>query len=156
MGLRNPVGITTKLRLRDTDLAHFRSLRHLRLVVFVSLALLPRRLEPVPVAPRIDNLHRLSAAQIPTVLYLRPIIEGVNDGRDTLKRLLVLADAYCDAVCIGGLRISPEIAANLAAAGEPPQSEPLRAFHDKPVPPRAVEVIEALRVEHRLSVPIYK
>jgi DNA repair photolyase len=156
-GLRNPVGIITKLRIPDYALKVLAELKYVRPVVFVSLAYLPREIEPVPTRPRVENLRRLMEARISNVLYLRPIVEGWNDSRESIGELLRIGDRYSDAVCIGGLRLSPEIARELAAAGmEVPVPDVEDEFHEKAVPPRVEAMIEELREQHGLEVPIYK
>ncbi|HET8863023.1 MAG TPA: hypothetical protein VFM94_07220 [Solirubrobacterales bacterium] len=155
-GLRNPVGITTKLRIHDEALEFLGQLRNVQPIVFVSLALLPRRIEPVPVTPRVENLRRLAAAGIPCVLYLRPIVTGWNDSRLVIERLLRLGERYCEAVCVGGLRLSPEIERELASTDVEMPSGASGGFHEKAIPAHVEEMIDELREQEDLTVPIYK
>lgn len=107
--LRNPFGLTTKLSLAQSRLEFLESLQFVRPIVFVSLAMIPRNIEPIPVKPRIRTLQSLSKSKIPCVHYFRPIVEGWNDSEATIRAVLDIGNDYADAICIGSLRLSPEI-----------------------------------------------
>lgn len=109
------VGIITKspLVLRDLDLLRSLAARG-RMTVHISLATfdarLARRLEarsPVPAA-RLRALERLIAAGIDARLLVAPIIPGITDGRQALRRLLEAARrAGASYVSGGALRLGP-------------------------------------------------
>jgi DNA repair photolyase len=109
------VGIITKspLVVRDIDLLRTITERG-RAMVHISLATfdarLARRLEarsPVPAA-RLRALAQLVAAGIEARLLVAPIIPGVTDGRDALRRLLAAArEAGARYVGGGALRLGP-------------------------------------------------
>lgn len=115
--LRNPFGITTKLGFKEHEINILESLEYLRPIVFISLAFIPENIEPVPIKPRIRNLIMLSKTKIPTVLYFRPIVEGWNDTTEIINKILVIGKKYADVICIGSLRISPEIQKELENVG---------------------------------------
>jgi DNA repair photolyase len=115
--LRNPFAIISKLELKTDDVALLESLRFVRPIMFVSLSLIPKHIEPAPIGPRLRTLQRLSEARIPCVLYFRPIVEGWNDSAETIESALTIGQTYCDAICIGSLRVSPEIRTELLKRG---------------------------------------
>jgi DNA repair photolyase len=154
--LCNPFGVTTKLSIPVDRINFLKSLKHVRPIIFVSLALLPRNIEPVPVQPRIENLKKLKVAGIPSVLYFRPIVPGWNDSSETIQELLSLGETYCAAICIGGLRVSPEIESALTEAGVPIPSNTPSGFHSKSIEhtieTRIFEIYDRLG----LRVPLFK
>jgi DNA repair photolyase len=112
-GLR--VGIISKSPLvtRDIDVLQ-RLAAHNEVTVNVSIATLDRRLarrlelrSPVPSA-RIRGLARLSAAGIHAGLLLAPIVPGVTDDREALRRLMTAAKEAGARYVIGSaLRLGP-------------------------------------------------
>ncbi len=143
-GLRNPFGVITKLTITPRDVERLLELRHVRPVVFVSLSFLPRRIEPVPVAPRIATMRRIQRAGLPVVHYFRPIMAGLNDAPEVLSRALRIADEYADVMCVGGLRVSREIQRNLAAANYTSR----QSSHDITKPPMDEDVMTTLSELH--------
>jgi DNA repair photolyase len=152
--LRNPFGITTKLPFKRTDIETLTGLAFIRPIVFTSLAFLPWHVEPVPIEPRIESLKRLHAAGISSVLYFRPIIKDLNDSPMHIGRALDVGEAFCHAICIGGLRLSPEIANNMALPGL--RSKSKDDFHDKRLPTYTEELVFRIHGEMKLTIPIYK
>lgn len=109
------VGIITKSPLVVRDIALLKTLtRRGRAIVHISLATfdaqLARRLEarsPVPAA-RLRALAQLIDAGIDARLLVAPVIPGVNDGREALRRLLAAArEAGARYVGGGALRLGP-------------------------------------------------
>ena len=154
-GLRNPFGLTTKLHIGARYVARLARLRHVRPIVFISLAFLPWEVEPVPIRHRISNMARLSELGIPVVLYFRPVVEGWNDSDAILMRALRLGEEHCEAICVGGLRMSAEISANLVASGAHPPYPTSRSFHDKPLPSTLRQRLDTLHGQLNLTVPVY-
>jgi DNA repair photolyase len=155
-GLRNPLGLTTKLRIPDQFLEFLTQLNFLRPIVFVSLAMLPKKIEPPPCRPRIENLKRLNEARVPSVLYYRPIIEGLNDSPQTIEQLLRIGDRHCEAICIGGLRVSPEIEAAMRETGLDLPAPKTRGFHEKLLPESIERTINSVHRDLGLKVPVYR
>ena len=77
---------------------------------------MPESIEPFPSKQRIDTLKLLSISKIPTILYFRPIVKGGNDDSESISKVLSLGQQCCDAIAIGGLRLSPRIRKVLGAA----------------------------------------
>lgn len=153
--LRNPFALISKLALRRAEVAFLGSLRFVRPIVFVSLSFIPAHIEPVPVAPRIRGLRRLSETSIPRVLYFRPIVKGWNDAPEIIERALTVGQTYCHAVCIGSLRVSPEIREELKRRGAAIENYRddfhLKEFHSD-IEERVLRTYDRLR----LSVPLFK
>jgi DNA repair photolyase len=152
---RNIVGLITKCEITDSDASIIANLSFIRPIVFVSLALIPREIEPVPVAPRLRTMQRLRNHNIPVILYYRPIVAGWNDSADTMRRVLGIAAEYANAICYGGLHLSPEIVAQLQARNItfPISSGP---FHEKEISSDIGARLEALHHELGLELPLYK
>jgi DNA repair photolyase len=94
----NPVSVTTKSALvtRDIDLlcelAHHGA-AHVALSITTLDAPLARRMEPRAAQPerRLEAVHGLSAAGIPTAVLIAPVIPGLND--EEIPRILKAAAA---------------------------------------------------------------
>lgn len=153
--LRNPFGLTTKLGFAESEIRYLESLQFVRPIVFVSLAFMPRHIEPIGTRQRIRNLMKLSKTRIPTVLYFRPIVEGWNDSDEIIEKVLQLGKKYADAICIGSLRMSSEIRHELQRVGALPPSH-----HDEFNLKRFGEALEkrVFQKYHALEVdvPLYK
>ena len=153
--LRNPFAIISKLGLKKSEIKFLENLRFVRPIMFVSLSLIPNHIEPTPVAPRLRNLLKLSETQIPCVLYFRPIVKGWNDSPKIIEAALTIGQDYCDAICIGSLRVSPEIRAELSKRGVQIENYEddfhLKAFSDD-IEDRVLSTYERLK----LSVPLFK
>jgi DNA repair photolyase len=115
--LRNPFSLISKLELKQAEIEFLENLRFVRPIMFVSLSLIPRHIEPTPIAPRLRNLQKLSETRIPCVLYFRPVVKGWNDSPEIIEAALTIGQTYCDAICIGSLRVSPEIRMELSKRG---------------------------------------
>lgn len=152
---RNIVGLITKCEITESDASTLARLTFIRPIVFVSLALISKKIEPAPIAPRLRTMQRLRAKKIPVVLYYRPIVEGWNDSSDTMRRVLEIAVKHADAVCYGGLHLSPEIAAQLRSRSIdfPINSGP---FHEKAIPSHIEARLQRVHGELGLGLPLYK
>lgn len=153
--LTNPFIIITKLKLTKDDIAFIESLQFLKPIIFVSLSMIPKHIEPTPIGHRIKNLKLLKESMIPTVLYFRPIVKGWNDSEDIILKVLKLAQRYCDAICVGSLRMSKEIRHELSMVGENVEEYP-EDFHSK----NFLDDIDRRVIDHynamKLSVPLFK
>lgn len=153
--LKNPFAIITKLALRKSDIQFLQNLQFVKPIVFVSLSLIPKHIEPVPIAPRLRNLEWVSKTQIPSVLYFRPIVRGWNDSPEIIKEALRIGQTFCDAICIGSLRLSPEIRKELMKRGVTIEDYAdefhLKEFHND-IENRVLQTYQQLK----LNVPLFK
>ena len=153
--LANPFGITTKLEFADSEIAFLESLKHVRPVVFISLAFIPRSIEPISTQPRIRNLQALSETRVPTVHYFRPIVEGWNDSDEIIEKALLIGDRYADAICIGSIRLSTEIRSELSKVGVELEKY-VDNFHEKKFRNAIEERVLRAHSCLRLDVPLFK
>lgn len=109
MKLRNPFALITKLKFTNDEILFLSKLKYVQIIVFTSLSLIPKNIEPTPIDHRLRNLQLLSKTKIHSVLYFRPIVKGWNDSSEIIQKVLRIGQKYCKAICIGGLTLSPEI-----------------------------------------------
>lgn len=101
-----PVGIITKAKLSDANIARLKEFQEagLRLVVFCSISEL-KDYERVPQEPRYENLAKLRAAGIPNIAYIRPMTPPYNTSDETITKIVSsLVNANADAVVLAGFR----------------------------------------------------
>jgi DNA repair photolyase len=153
--LRNPVGITTKLAFTSEEVSCLQSLRYPRPIVFISLAFIPRSIEPIGITHRVKTMAALSRVGVRTVLYFRPIVAGWNDSDRVISRALEIGATRAHAICIGSLRSSPEIRRSLSAVGVESSHLPAE-FHNKTLPAPFLERVLEMRERLRLTVPLFK
>ncbi len=115
--LANPFVLITKLHFDEDEIRYLSQLKYLKIIIFVSLSFLPRHIEPTLNNHRIKTIKMLSHAKIPCVIYYRPIIMTLNDSDSTIKKVLTIGQRYCEAVCIGPLKMSTEISEQLNIRG---------------------------------------
>lgn len=108
-GYKNIFGITTKIGFDISDINFLRGIKNLRIITFISYANIPKEIEPISQSKRINSLKLLKKANIPVILYARPIVPGWNSDIDSLSKILLIGQKYADAICIGGIRLSKEI-----------------------------------------------
>jgi len=153
-GYKNIFGLITKLRLKKEDLNFIAKLKHLRIVVLISYAEIPKKIEPISINGRIDNLKALKELNIPTILYFRPLVKGWNDSIDKIEKVLTIGNKYANAIAIGGLRMSPEIKANLIKKGiNVPNMD---SFHPKTLDPEIENKIIKCHKKLNIKIPLFK
>uniref|UniRef100_UPI0040564368 hypothetical protein n=1 Tax=Candidatus Electrothrix sp. TaxID=2170559 RepID=UPI0040564368 len=154
-GYKNIFGIISKLKLSSRDILFLSSLENIRPVILVSYAGIPNDIEPVPVAPRIENLKQLNDAGLPSILYFRPIVEGWNDKSDNIANVLAIGNRYASAISIGGLRLSKEIRKNLESANVTlPQKKDI--YSPKIIPEKIESKILDIYYRIGLTIPLFK
>lgn len=159
MGYRNPFGITTKLPITKHDIERIRRLSTINVIFFVSLAFIPKRIEPIATSHRIANLRLLAKERMPTVLYARPLVRGWNTSTHTLERLLELGEAYCSAVCVGGLRLTERIGKRIAlvdSSADETDNSHAHDIRDKVLDPDVWDALLTIHQERAFRVPLYK
>lgn len=114
---KNWVAIVTKSKLSKNDIKVLESFRNIRLVIFVTYSEMPSSIEKVLNETRIDTLRKLKQSSIKSVLYWRPLIEGVNTSVRQLSKVLAVGEKYADAFVISGLRYSDPISSNIKKCG---------------------------------------
>lgn len=152
-GLKNIFGITTKIGFSLSDIKFLKSIKNLRIITFISYANIPKEIEPVSQSKRLDSLKLLKKAEIPVILYARPIVPGWNNDDHSLSKILLIGEQYADAICIGGIRLSNEILDKLNER-KIKVPEGYTEFHPK----RLENELEILNQYERLhlTVPLFK
>lgn len=153
--LTNPFIIISKLALKPEDIDRVKALKFIRIIFFASLAFIPKHIEPSPIKPRIQNLINLQQAGIPTVVYFRPIVKGWNDSIELITKALETAQAYSNAICIGGLRMSPQIRTELSKLDIHVDDFP-DDFHEKQFQKSIESDIYSIYTHLKLTVPLFK
>ena len=153
--LRNPFAIISKLELKPKDVEFLQELRFVRPIMFVSLSLMPKNIEPAPIPPRLRTLRRISLSRIPCVLYFRPIVKDLNDSPEVISTVLRIGARYCDAICIGSLRVSPEIRTQMTIRGVQIDNYE-DDFHRKLFLNDIEDRILGIYDQMKLSVPLFK
>lgn len=120
-GLTNHVLVITRWRVEPEDCAILNSYRNIKVTVLVTHSGIDDdRIEPVDsqiAAASLRTLHE-HAERYRTVLYWRPIVPGLNDSPDHLRRARELAE-YAHATVFTGLFFRREIAAYYETHGLP-------------------------------------
>jgi DNA repair photolyase len=154
-GLRNIVGLITKSEILPQHIQRLTALRYVRPIVFVSYALIPHHIEPVPLEPRVRTMRRLKTAGVPVVLYYRPIVRGWNDSPETMEAILRMGGAMADAIAYGGLRLSPEIRHEMTKHKvEIPRES--TDFQDKELDTDIQHRLHKMHEQLGISIPLYK
>jgi DNA repair photolyase len=113
-GLRNPIWIVTKMGIHDSLLAKWMQrfeflLQHgIRIVLSVCYSAAPSWMEPYR-GDRFRNMEKLRRCGVRISHHLRPVVPGINNGREHVKRALEESKLSADAICVGGLRPDPGI-----------------------------------------------
>lgn len=116
-GVKNIVGLTTKVGINEVELEKIEEYESIKIVVIVSLAGIPRHIEPASVKKRIKTLRILSQSKIPSIHYFRPIVLGWNDGDENIQKILSIGQRYSNLIAIGGFRNSKNISKTLSNNG---------------------------------------
>lgn len=154
-GYRNILGITTKSEIKKKDIKFFKSLNSINIVILISYAEIPFKIEPVEIEHRIENLKKLNHASIPCIHYFRPIVKGWNDSKSKIRKVLRVGEKYASAIAIGGLRTSPKIRKVFERRNiSVPDSE--SGFNCKEIDKDILCNIRNIYNKQDMNVPIYK
>ncbi|MFD9187198.1 radical SAM protein [Streptomyces phaeochromogenes] len=120
-GLTNHVLVITRWRVSAEDCAVLNSFKNLRLTILVTHSCIDNpAIEPVNSTYAADSLRMLyeHADSYRTVLYWRPIVPGLNDSAEHIKRARELS-LHAHATVFTGLFFREEIAAYYQDNGLP-------------------------------------
>jgi DNA repair photolyase len=79
--------------------------RGAELFFIITYSGLPETVEPIPKKGRILTLHKLNQAGIPAILSIRPLIEGLNTSKETIRQVIEQAGKHSSAIISGGLYV---------------------------------------------------
>lgn len=111
MGHNGPVGLITKGNLSSQ---RWRELlkdsgRKLPIYLFSTISGLPDSVEPVAQEHRFKTLRSAREAGVKSIMYLRPLVHGLNDGLEELAVLLKrAADSGAHAIVASGIKAAEE------------------------------------------------
>jgi DNA repair photolyase len=153
--LTNPILIITRWHVEAEDIARLERLRHLKVTVLVTWSGIDDpRVEPVDSAVAEGSLAVLAehAERVKCILYWRPIIAGINDSDDHLRRARELS-ALADATVFTGLFYREEIRSHLASLGAPDLYEQIarRKILPAEVEKRVLEAFSGLPLFRKTS-----
>lgn len=100
-----PVIILTKLGISDEfaeELAQLKA-NGLKIIFSITYANLPKTIEPVDSIYRLRALKKIYSLNIPTIVSIRPMIKGLNDGAENIKKILSDISPFSDVITVGGL-----------------------------------------------------
>jgi hypothetical protein len=121
-GLTNHILVITRCAVKREDAARLNQLRHVKVtVLFTYSGIDDTRIEPYPSDVAAESLKLMSTVRprrYRTVLYWRPLVPGLNDSDEHLRRAFELAQ-YADATVFTGLFYRDEIADYYKSSGLP-------------------------------------
>jgi hypothetical protein len=87
-------------------------------IVIVTYSGHPKEIEPASGPKRIEAIKRLHGNNIPTILSMRPMVEGINITDKNIRNVANEAGVYASAVTVGGLFVyQPETIEAFERAG---------------------------------------
>lgn len=120
VGHKGPAIFITKMPISDRNAEKMRDFKDQggKPIVVVTYSGLPSNVEPASGKRRIETLKKLSDQSIPTILSIRPLIEGINLTDENLRKVAKEAGVYADKITVGGLFVyQPETIDNFREAG---------------------------------------
>lgn len=88
-------------------------------VVFVTYSGLPKEIEPASANQRLEAVRRFAEKDIPVVVSMRPMIEGINTDEETIHQVIKETHKYASMYIVGGLYVYPDTAELFKKAGYP-------------------------------------
>lgn len=120
VGHEGPSIFITKMPMSDRNAEKMRDFKDQggKPIVVVTYSGLPTNVEPASGKRRIETLKKLSDQNVPTILSIRPLIEGINLTDENLRKVAREAGMYADKITVGGLFVyQPETIDNFKKAG---------------------------------------
>jgi DNA repair photolyase len=138
-GLRNHALVITRHIMKPNDVDRLNRIRHLKAtLLFTYSGIEDSRIEPYPSHVAAESLKLMSAPArrtYRTVLYWRPLVPGLNDSDEHLKRAHALS-RHADATVFTGLFYRDQIAEYYKSSGLP---EPYGATARRKIVPETLE-----------------
>jgi DNA repair photolyase len=124
--LREEVGHTgpsifiTKMPISDKNATKMEEFKQSggKPIVIVTYSGLPAEIEPASGRKRVDTLRKLSEKGVPTILSMRPMIDGLNITEENIRKIAEETGNYVSAITVGGLFVyQPDTIENFRKAG---------------------------------------
>ncbi|MGM5487817.1 MAG: radical SAM protein [Nanobdellota archaeon] len=107
---QNTVGLITKTLPDKKTLKTLKKLRHMKPVILISYANLPKDVVKASKKDRLALFQKAKKHKIPTIQYFRPTVrEWYTNFEKSIQQAAEEVSPYADAVCISGLIYTPEI-----------------------------------------------
>ncbi|MGP1408303.1 hypothetical protein [Selenomonas sp.] len=114
--LTNPVTITSKGMLTIEDVRRLDEYRHILPIIIVTYNGMPRLLQPIDCTLQEATMRHVATCQNVRLIHqFRPIIPGLNDSEETIRRTCSYASRFCDATIYQGVRVNKFICERLQA-----------------------------------------
>lgn len=109
LSFKNPICLVTKSVIPGKAIAQIGRLRHLRVIIFLSLSGIPKEME-IGVRSRLlkDTFRQLSEARIPVIHFWRPLLP-INGSKEQIREMLEFVSQYASSSVVIGLKYSPEL-----------------------------------------------
>ena len=88
-------------------------------VVFVTYSGLPKEIEPAGAKQRVDAVRRFGENNVPVVVSMRPMIEGINTDEDSIRQVIKDTHKHATMYIVGGLYVYPDTPELFKRAGYP-------------------------------------
>lgn len=109
-GLTNIVTITTKGLLTKEDAKKLDQYKNIRVVIIVTYNNLPMKIQPINKKIQEDTMKNISSCKNVILLHqFRPIIQGLNDDEETIRKTVNYAKKFCNATIYQGIRVNQYI-----------------------------------------------
>jgi hypothetical protein len=147
------VGLITKSKMMKDMARHIRSLP-LDICMLQSLSGLPYDIEHVKYENSLESVTNCVDSGLNCVVYLRPIIKGINDDQEKIKGLIHdIRMTGCQTMAYSGLATSPEIIRQLEQrSGYQFKDDEKMSLLDKTVEPGLRDMIENAANDEGLDV----
>ena len=110
MGLKNIVTITSKGLLTEEDAKRLDTYKNIRVTIIVTYNGIPMHIQPISQVNQETTMKNASKCENVNLLHqFRPIIPGVNDDEETIRKIVGYAKQYCDATIYQGIRVNDYI-----------------------------------------------
>lgn len=109
-GLNNIVTITTKGLLTKEDAEKLNQYKNIKVVIIVTYNNLPLKIQPIKKEIQEETMKNISDCNNVILLHqFRPIIPGLNDDEDTIRKTVNYAKQFCNATIYQGIRVNQYI-----------------------------------------------
>ncbi|MBU0570308.1 hypothetical protein KKB40_06075, partial [Patescibacteria group bacterium] len=105
LGHSGPSIFITKMPISQRRIEEMKRLQKIggKPIVIVTYSGHPKEIEPASGPKRIEAIKKLHGNNIPTVLSMRPMIEGINITDENIRRVANEAGVYASVITVGGL-----------------------------------------------------
>ena len=109
-GLTNIVTITTKGLLDENDAKKLDKYKNIKVVIIVTYNGISFKIQPISKEIQENTMKNISQCKNVFLLHqFRPILPGVNDTEEIIRKVLECAKKYCDASIFQGVRVNAYI-----------------------------------------------